>query len=480
MENQISVKKILDEISAEPGNNKKMEILSSYKEHELLKRFLYLSNSKRIKFFIKQIPAYTTNGEVSLSLAEAFLELEPLMKRTLTGDAAREHLSAVLSRLSVDDAYVIERVIDKDPKIGMGTTFINKVYKEKKGDADFIEDEPYMGAISFNEGKARAVFNGGKSALSQIKMDGRYCNAIVRGGEVELTSRSGEATIVTDAPFLLELAKFPDCVLNGELTMKSTPRYESNGIISSIIDICSKKSSRSEAENTKKLAAFEKKHGSFTEALGKIQYTVWDTITVDEYFDKRSETPYYSRLADVATMIENAGSSMVCLIESKLVSNYGEAMNHFQEVLATEVDGVPQEGTILKAYDGVWRDGKPVHQIKLKLEMNVDLEITGFNYGTPGTKNELVISSLNAQSSDGKLVTSPQGLTEELMQYITDNKEALLGRIIECKCNGISRDKTGGYSLFYPAFKGLRDDKHTADSLEDIIANENMVKSVSA
>jgi DNA ligase-1 len=141
---------------------------------------------------------------------------------------------------------------------------------------------------------------------------------------------------------------------------------------------------------------------------------------------------------------------------------------------------VPQEGTILKAYEGIWRDGKPNHQIKLKLEMNVDLEIVGFNYGTPGTKNELVISSLNAQSSDGKLVTSPQGLTEELMKFITENKEALLGRIIECKCNGISRDKTGGYSLFYPAFKGLRDDKNTADSLEDIIANENMVKSVGA
>jgi DNA ligase-1 len=474
-----NIREILMEISSEPGNNKKMDILSSHKDNEVLKRFLYLSNSKRVKFFIKQIPPYTT-GEISLSLSQAFLELEPLMSRTLTGDAAREHLAKTLSLLSADDAYVIERVIDKDPKIGMGTTFINKVYKENKKDADFIEDEPYMGAISFNEDKARAVFNGCKSALSQIKMDGRYCNAIIRGGEVELSSRSGEATIVTDAPFLLELSRFPDCVLNGELTMKSTPRYESNGIIASIIDICSKKGIRSEAENKKKMGAFEKEHGSFNEALSKIQYTVWDTITIDEYFDKRSETPYYTRLANVESMIEAAGSSMVCLIESKLVGSYAEAMNHFQEVLATEVDGVPQEGTILKAYDGIWRDGKPSHQIKLKLEMNVDLEIVGFNYGTPGTKNELVISSLNAQSSDGKLVTSPQGLTEELMKFITENKEALLGRIIECKCNGISRDKTGGYSLFYPAFKGLRDDKNTADSLEDIIANENMVKSVGA
>ena len=56
----------------------------------------------------------------------------------------------------------------------MGTTFINKVFK------DLIEETPYMGAISFDEKKAREVFKKGKGGFSQIKMDGRYCNAIIR------------------------------------------------------------------------------------------------------------------------------------------------------------------------------------------------------------------------------------------------------------------------------------------------------------
>jgi hypothetical protein len=45
------IKAIFDEIAAESSTNKKMEILGKYKDNELLKRVLYLANSKRIKFY---------------------------------------------------------------------------------------------------------------------------------------------------------------------------------------------------------------------------------------------------------------------------------------------------------------------------------------------------------------------------------------------------------------------------------------------
>jgi DNA ligase-1 len=171
-------------------------------------------------------------------------------------------------------------------------------------------------------------------------------------------------------------------------------------------------------------------------------------------------------------------TNMVRIIESRIVHSYKEAMDHFQEVLATEVDGVPQEGTILKSEIGEWKDGKPTWQIKMKLEMDVDLVIVGFNYGTKGTKNENVISSLNCESSDGLLKTSPQGLKEKMMLYVTENQDNLKGKILKTKCNGISRDKDGNYSLFFPSFEEIRDDKTVANSLEEIIAIENMVKSL--
>lgn len=466
----MKIKDIFDEITAVGGDKAKMEVLSKYKDNESLKRALYLCKSKRVKFYIKQIPEYTTLTNDFISLDDAFDKLTNISGRSVTGNEALNFLSEILSNLHPDDAYIIERIIDKDCKIGLGTTFMNKVFK------GLIEETPYMGAVSFDEKKARKIFDKGGIGLSQIKMDGRYANAVIINGEVELESRQGEPTILTGAKFLEELANFEDCVLNGELTMSGTPRYESNGIIASLIDICSKRETRSEAETNRKIINFEDKHGSFTGALDSVRYTVWDTITPTEYFDKASNTPYNERLELVSEYINNSGATMIKPIESKVVYLYLEAMEHFQEVLSTEVDGVPQEGTILKDYYGLWKNGKPSFQIKMKLEMDIDLRITGFNLGTKGTKNEFVVSSFNVESSDGLVKTRPQGLKEDMMKYITENQDNLLGKVIQVKCNGLSNDRDGNFSLLYPTFVAIRYDKDSCDSLESIKEIENMVK----
>lgn len=463
----MTIKQIFDEIAAESGNNAKVDILRKYSDNELLKKVLYMANSKRVKFYLKRVPEYTPDNDGGETLEWALSGLEKISNREFTGTQAINWLIVLLSGVSSDDAYIIERIIEKDCKIGMGTTFMNKVFK------GLIEDTPYMGAVSFDEKKARKIFENGGKGISQIKMDGRYCNAVIRSGEVEMESRQGEPTILTGAKFLDELTSFEDCVLNGELTMVDTPRYESNGVIASLIDILGKKDSRTDKENEKKLKAFTDKHGSVEEALDKIRYTVWDRLTVDEYFNKSSKLKYVERLAYLERMIEKSGSSHVNIVEGMIVHNYAQAMTHFQEVLAAG-----EEGTILKAWGGEWKDGKPTWQIKMKLEMDVDLRIVGFNYGTKGTKNENVISSLNCESSDGLVKTRPQGFTEELMQYVTENQENLLGTVIQCKCNGLSNDIDGNYSLLYPSFAGFRDDKDSCDTLESIKEIENMSKTL--
>jgi ATP-dependent DNA ligase len=459
----MEIKQILDEISSEPGKNQKMVILGKYADNELLKRVLYMANSGRVKFYVKQIPEYTRKVEQTNTLDFVINELDHISRREVTGNDALRFLSDLLATLNPNDAYVIERIIEKDLKIGMDSS-INKVFK------NLIEETPYMGAVSFDEKKARKLFDNGAKAYSQVKMDGRYCNATINDGAVYLESRQGEPTIVTGAKFLEELALLNDVVLNGELTMDFTPRYESNGIIASIIDICGKRGERTEQENSKKLSTFESKHGNFEEALAKIRYTVWDMITVDEYNAASSKTPYNTRLKNLENVLfgNEHTLSMVSIIENREVNTFEEAMEHFKEML-----GRNEEGTILKAQTGEWKDGKPVWQIKLKLELTLDLVITGFNYGTKGTKNEHVVSSLNAETSCGLLKTRPQGLKEDLMKEITENQESLLGTIIEVKCSGLSFDNTGAYSLLYPSFKHFRDDKGTANSLEECIEIQN-------
>jgi DNA ligase-1 len=460
------IKQILDEIKNESSTNQKMVILAKYKTNDLLKQVLYLACSKRVKFYIKQIPRYTPTGN-GLTLEQALIRLNDLSTRKYTGEAASDFLYDILNSLTADDGYVIERIIDKDLKIGMGSN-INKVFPK------LIEETPYMGAKPFDTKLVKDLFVGGKSCFIDVKMDGRYNNAIIRSGEVELESRSGETVILENAKFLTELAKFPDCVLNGELTIAGVDRYKANGMIISMIDIIKKQDTRPPAETYNKLLAFEKENNcTFQEALDRIIYTVWDIITIDEYFDQESKTPYEKRWTYLKFVLSGIDAIMVQLVEKTIVKSYDEAIAFFQDCLNRGL-----EGSIVKSMDGKWKDGKPKWQIKMKLEMDLDLQIIGFAYGTKGTKNENVISTLECQSADGILKANPAGMDEATMDYVTKNQNSLLNTIVHVKCSGISKDSNGNFSLLHPRIgeQKFRDDKKVADTLVQIQAIEAMCK----
>jgi len=465
----MEIKEILDEISAVSGTNDKMTILKKYADNKILKKVLYLAHSPRVKFYIKKIPTYVGQSWSIRDLTWAFQGLEPLMEQRIRGNEASAWLGKLLASLMPDDAEVLKLIIGKNVKIGMGTTNMNKVFPK------LIEKTGYQGAKPFTEDLARKLFNSPhakeEGVISDIKMDGRYGNGIVRGHESEMVSRQGEQTYVGAALFMSELALLPDCVLNGELTIYGLDRYTANGIVASIVDIEKKREERGEVGTQKKIDAFTKKHGSYSENMNNIVYTVWDMLTTDEYFDKKSVRPYKERKAELVAVLNEYAPTRIVLVESKTVYSYEEAVQHFQEALSRGL-----EGTIIKDANGAWKDGKPNWQVKMKLEINLDLTIVGFNYGTG--KNVDVISSLQCESSDGLVVTRPTGIKEDMMQHITENQDELLGSVLEVKCSGLSQARDGNYSLLHPVFKLLRDDKDESDSLEDIKSIELAAKTL--
>lgn len=462
---KMTIKQILDEIAAIGGKNDKLKALAKYKDNELLKRVIYLAHSPRIKFYIKQIPEYTSDNDGGETLEWALNGLGAISNREYTGHEASAWLSTIMSGISNDDAYVIERIIDKNLKIGMDSG-INKVIPK------LIEETPYQGAKSFSEKGAIKLFEKGKAVMSQVKADGTYRNAIIRSGEVELISRQGEVSTLTGAKFLEELSHLEDCVLNGELTIDGIKRTIANGMVNSIMDIVEKAEERGEIETAKKVAAFEDKHGPMADALDKLRFTVWDMITVDEYFAFKSDTEYHERYNTLRQRLEAQSHEQVDLIETRFIRTYEEAMEHF---LDTQNRGL--EGTIIKDSHAGWKDGKPTYQIKVKLEMDMDLRIVGFNYGTKGTKNENVISVLQLESECGQLKTAPGGMTEAMMADVTARQEELLGTVVQIRCCGLSQtDK--GWSTQHPSIVELRTDKDTCDTLESCIEIENMAKTL--
>ena len=469
----MKIKSIFEEISEEPGTNAKMDILRKYSENEILERVLYLAESKRIKFYIKQIPDFQYIGE-DKGIEWALEQIMRLSSREFTGTVAINHLQYILSSINPDDQYVIERIISKDLKIGMGKN-INKVFP------GLIEETPYMGAKSYSEKLARKIFEGKGEAVSQVKMDGRYCNVIIRHGDVEMESRAGEPTILGDCLLIKKLSNIKeDIVLNGELTVSGVPvRRTANGIIASIIDIQSKIYDRTPEETQKKINNFLKRHSedfgfeiSFQEALDRVELTCWDVISPEEYYDHKSLVPYHNRL-DKLYSIASKYDGCISVVESKYVDTFEDAMSHFQELLSRG-----EEGTILKSLGGAWKNGKPNWQVKMKLEIDIDLKIVGFQMGTPGTKNENWVSTLQLESSCGLLKTNPSGMDEKMMQYVTENQDKLLGKVVEIRCCGLSQDKEGNWSTLHPSVVEIRDDKNECDSLNSAIKIEDAAKGI--
>jgi len=461
----MEIKEILDSIAIISGKNDKIKELGKHKDNELLKRVIYLAHSPRIKFYIKQIPEYTKNVDRNIDLSFAISELNHLSNRDVTGNDAINFLCGILEALKPEDAYVIERIIDKNLKIGMDSG-INKVIP------NLIEETPYQGAKSFSEKGALKLFGKNKVVMSQVKADGTYRNAIIRGGEVELISRQGEISTLTGAKFLDELSQLDDCVLNGELTIDGFKRTIANGMVNSIMDIIENKNVRTNEETQKKYLAFEEKHGRWDEALANMRFTVWDRISVEEYFQAKSDVEYAIRFNALNSRLIDLGFTNVEVVETKYITTYAEAMEHF---LDTQKRGL--EGTIIKASDAGWKDGKPTYQVKLKLEMSMDLRIVGFNYGTKGTKNENVISVLRLESECGLLKTEPGGMTEAMMKDITERQEELLGTVVEIRCCGLSETERG-WSTQHPSVNELRTDKNTCDTLESCKEIEEMAKTL--
>ena len=469
---------LFEKIRATNRKSEKIAILSANKDLPHLKDVIYLAHSPRVKFYIKAIPAYKSSESLTgFNIGFAIKGLRDIQDRIITGSEAIKRLEGMLECLLPQDAQILELIIGKNLKIGMDSS-INEVYP------GLIEESPYQGASSYSKSKFLKLFENAKKddaypyVISQIKADGTYRNAILSDGDIILESRQGELSYFPeDIPLYDDLHEimgiFNQDVVTGELVLSCEPdRPKANGIITSIMKYYQDLESRPDKENSGILKKFEEKHGNMGVYLQALEMHVWDLIPADNFVNGSCNTPYETRFDQISYAISALGLTHVKVVETKHVQTPEQALEHYSSAQARGL-----EGTIVKSASAGWKSGKPTYQVKLKLEMELDLKIVGFKYGTPGTKNEDWISVLELESSCGKLSTAPGGMKEDLMKCVTANMDKLKGTIVSIKCNGIT-NTAKGYSTMHPSIVELRTDKKTANSLEECLTIEKSVKTL--
>lgn len=433
----MNINTFLNDLAANSSRNYKLEKLKANSDNELLRNVVFLALDPFTQFYIRKIPSYTTDTKQT-SLQNALGGLYELSSRNITGNAAIEYLRMLLSSVSVDDAKVIERIIQKDLKCGVSISTANDVWM------GLIKEYPCMLCSGYEQ---KLVDKIEYPAYVQLKMDGMRFNAIVRSGKVEFRSRNGkEINLLGNLEKeFAALAGDIDCVFDGELMVMDPldcqfmDRQTGNGIL-----------------NKANKGTISDKEAAMVHA------TVWDMIPYMYFVDGQYAKPYNERFENLSSLVQTQSSKnkRIWLVTSDVVTSLEEATIIFKRYLA---DGL--EGIILKDYKGIWEDKRTKSQIKFKGELECDLKIVAVEEGTG--KYTGMLGAIVCESSDGIIkVNVGSGFNDAHRK--TFRKEDLLGKIVAIKYNSRTKNKSGEESLFLPIFVEIREDKNIADSSKEV------------
>ncbi len=451
-----SVFEILNELNQENGQNYKLAVLKSYKDHELFRRVLQMTKDRvRFKYNLSvsrwvkgdmKDEIWNPENTIQYTLTEAldFMEFK-LATRELTGNAAIAAMHNVLCGLSPNDKDVVLKVLNRDLKINVGTTQINKVF------SGLITRPIYMRCGLYNEKTASKINPDG--AIVQLKADGTYREFVVDDeGNVTALSRSG---IDYEYPVHFQImSSWPAGHYFGELTVLDEDgnlmnRMEGNGLLNSD----------------------EVPHE-------RVVLDLWDYVTPQEYDlvrqKKKCSIPYNKRLETLQTILDNAPTDRIKMIETHRVSSIKEALQHCSRWMT---EGL--EGAILKDATSVFRDGTNPQQLKLKLEISVEVRVTGFQEGTIGTVREKTFGALEFATDDGMIRGRCSGFTDKQLEDFNSRREEIIGQIMTVQCNDLSKARGNEhYALTHPRFIELRTDKTETDTLERVFEIREMAMNV--
>ena len=451
------VQSILEKLENTNSQKEKIEILKTM--NEIQKRWFKMCYNNLISFGVKKIPEYSSesNSLDTMSIMD-ILEKE-FVTREITGNAAIERLRDILS--NAEEPEVVERLIKRDARCSVNSTLLNKVFP------NLIPEIPCMLAQPMNE---KTLKNIEFPAFSQLKADGMRCITFITSNNVRMFSRNGTEIICEPLKnTLMTIGQIEENLLSDNVTLmldgelicykdnKLLDRKTSNGICNKVL-----KGTASENE------------------LNLIQMQLWDIVKVDSNtFNPLEDKSYEKRLEDLYNILNMSIFSKLEVIPTEIVNSMEEALEHFQKMLSQGL-----EGTILKNQDAKWSNTRSKDLVKLKEENTIDLLVVDIEEGSGDFEGGL--GAIICETSDKKLrVRVGTGFSFEDRGFVNDlssGKKVVkqiksleevsknyLGKIVEVKYNQIIKSKgKDEMSLFLPRLVCIRNDKSTANSIEEI------------
>ena len=437
-----SLPEIIQELKSTNSKIEKESILNRefVTDNQELRQILYWCYSPDINFYTTKIPEYINSREIYSAVASVQQIVEKVCSRELTGYAALEYISFILSMTTKEDVEIVKSVIKRDLDCGVQETTINKIWK------GLINDPPYMSYSLFSK---KLINNLKLPCYSDIKMDGLYADVTITENNISYTSRAGK-TLKFKLPYIIE----------------SELQHYAKGKVLHAEALVFKDNSKTEFEPREIGNGYLNSDNVDPDRVGLV---VWDAVTIDEYKQRKSNMIYQHRSEVVSGIINNIKSPHVVSVESVYCQTIDDVINHF---ISARSRGL--EGTVVKSPNMLWVDKKVKDGIKIKNQFDCEYRIVGFQ---DHSKKEGQIGAIFVESEDSKIKFKVgSGLTDAQRKSFYKQKESMIGKIATIRGNDIVSSETKEtFAIFLPRFIEIREDKTVADTYEKVLESRDSI-----
>ncbi len=394
---------------------------------------LSLTYNRLLTFGVKKVPEAQVDGP-GIQWTDFKQLATKLLRRDLTGHAARDEIHNLMKKSKKDEwNFFFKRILQKDIRCGLSEKTINNVAKKNNFHNFLIPVFSCQLAQDCELHKKKLMGN----KYLEVKLDGvRAVTIIYPSGIIDIFSRNGKELNNFDH-LKNEITKYLD------FTTLKKPMVLDGEIISKNFQELMKQIHRKNFSQNADASLF-----------------LFDILPLESFKKGIHETTLQKRIYELQKLYQKffIKSEKIKLINSKLVDlETLEGKEEFKKF---------NELSIIKGYEGImikdplsyYECKRSTSWLKSKPFIEISLEVKDYEEGTGRNKGKL--GAIIAEGEDdGKFfkLNIGSGFSDQQRQIFWDNKEKLVGQIVEVRADSISKSQDGDFwSLRFPRFKTFR------------------------
>ena len=426
---------IIKELESNNSRLFKEDVIKREAEEENIDFFegCKLALDPMVSFGVKQVPERSGPDGRGLPWGEFCDLTDQLMKRELTGHAARDAIIEAMDT-SHDEEWNkwYRRILIKDLRCGVSEKTINNVVKKVNKDYTIPVFKCMLAHDSANHEKKLVG-----EKLLDYKLDGVRVLAIydIEADSVTMYSRNGKQFINfghIEKEIVDTLAsKFTESmVLDGEMVSSSFQ------------------------------ALMKQVHRKDNVEATDAKFALFDVLTLKEFMQGKSELGCWDRHLQLQDLLSDTKEDSNMFVVDKVECNFDteEGQKTFKDYNAMAIDK-GFEGIMIKDRDAVYECKRSHYMLKAKPFIEVSLEVKSTEEGTGRNKGKLG-ALICEGTDDGKFirVNVGSGLSDTNRDEFWASKDKLIGQIVEVRADAITKNQEADneWSLRFPRFLRFR------------------------